>query len=215
MLVIAFIGAICAKIYNALELEIITFIDNSLYDIASATLFGSCAIIIAKIYGRFSSKLENISGNPTFCKEIKIVFYIFSVKSLWLYLALYLAGYIFFSKVNANALEEFYWLRTVMISYSILSLLGFIAIFCLNGAIFKHKIIKQKFVRYYLDFIAFSLLICTVLCLIHCAFGVEVDMDLVNLIYKFRINGANEIYAYSAGLVCISAALLIIGIAEK
>lgn len=40
-------------------------------------------------------------------------------------------------------------------------------------------------------------------------------MDLRNLIYKFRINGANEIYAYSAGLVCISAALLIIGIAGK
>lgn len=178
--IIAFIGAICAKIYNALELEIIAFIDNSLYDIASATLFGICSIIIAKIYGRFGSKFENISGNPTFCKEIKIVFYIFSVKSLWLYLATLFGWiYIFFSKLNANALDEFYWLRTVMIIYCILSLLGFIAIFCLNGAIFKYKIIKQKFVRYSLYFIAFSLLICAVLCLIHCAFGVEVDMDLV------------------------------------
>lgn len=186
VLIIAFIGAICAKIYNALELEIIAFIDNSLYDIASATLFGICAIIIAKLYGRFNSKLENISGNPTFCKETKIAFYLFSVKSLWLYLvALFGWMYIFFSQVNANSLDEFYWLRTVMISYCILSLLGFIAIFCLNGAIFKYKIIKQKFVRYCLDFIAFSLLICAVLCLIHCAFGVEVDMDLRNLIYKF------------------------------
>ncbi|WP_432633522.1 DUF2339 domain-containing protein [Brachyspira sp.] len=216
VLVIAFIGEICAKIYNALELEIIAFIDNSLYDIASATLFGICAIIIAKLYGQFSLKLENVSGNPIFYKETKIVFYIFGVKSLWLYLvALFGWMYIFFSQVNANSLDEFYWLRTVMISYCILSLLGFIAIFCLNGAIFKYKIIKQKFIRYCLDFIAFSLLICAILCLIHCAFGVEVDMDLRNLIYKFRINGANEIYAYSAGLVCISAALLIIGIAGK
>ena len=205
----AFIGAVCAKIYYILELEKMKFIGYSLYVIAGATLFGIFAIIVAKMYSRFIERQK-------FSKYTKIIFYIFSVKSLWFYLvALYGWQRIFFSQIDGIT----YWSVRILISYCLLSFIGFIVIFFLNEASLKHKIIKNKYPRYFLDFISLLFIICAVICIIHCAFGVEGDIsDSVRLgeyAYKFVINGVNELYAYSAALVCISVALLIIGIVGK
>lgn len=39
----------------------------------------------------------------------------------------------------------------------------------------------------------------------------DIDFD-TGFIYKFLVSGVNELYAYSAGLVCVSVALLVLGI---
>lgn len=62
--------------------------------------------------------------------------------------------------------------------------------------------------------IALFLLICAVIGAIHCAFGTQGDIAFGEggFIYRYALSGANELYTYSAGLVCVSVALLIIGI---
>ena len=59
------------------------------------------------------------------------------------------------------------------------------------------------------------LLICAVIGAIHCTFGTQGDIKFGEggFIYRYTLSGANELYAYSAGLVCVSVALLVIGIA--
>ncbi len=218
VLVIALLGSICAKIYYGLNVAEVAFISDNLYFVATAGAFGIFAIAVAKV--RFGANLItnqsayslDSGANPTnlmLPKALTYIFYLFSAKSLWFYiLALWGWSDIFFDTMPHLTQAEFYYAPRTIIAYCAFSLLGFAIIFCLNST----KI--PKILLYFLDFIALSLLICAVFGAIHCAFGTQGDIafDEGGFTYRYALNGANELYAYSAGLVCVSVALLVIGI---
>lgn len=223
VLIIALFGTICAKIYYALDINEMLFIDDNLYFITTAGVFGIFALAVAKV--RFGANLSlnqsvdsadsganppNLSANPMLPKALKYVFYLFSIKSLWFYI-LALVGWsdIFFDEMPYLTQAQFYYLPRVIIAYCAFSLLGFVIISSLNSTK------MPKILLYFLDFIALLLLICAVIGSIHCAFGTQGDIAFGEggFVYQYALNGANELYAYSAGLVCVSVALLTIGIA--
>ena len=216
VLIVAIVGAIIARIHYALDLEEVAFIAESLYFIAGAGIFGILAILCAKLNGALDSK-ANLSNFATKLgtnrtKALKYAFVLMGAKSLWFYaISLVLWGDIFFNTNDYISQAQFYYLAHTIFAYSALSLVGFVILFALNGEV--AKITANKFLRYVVDFIAISLLICAVIGVLHCAFGVNGDIVFDDgFTYKFATNGANELYAYSAGLVCVSVALLIIGI---
>lgn len=214
VLVIALLGSICAKIYYELNVAEVVFINDNLYFVATAGAFGILALVVAKV--RFSANLilnqADSSANPAnlmLPKALTYIFYFFSAKSLWFYiLALWGWSDIFFDTMPYLTQAEFYYAPRTILAYCAFSLLGFIIISALNST----KI--PKILLYFLDLIALLLLICAVIGAIHCAFGVNGDIAFGEggFTYKFALNGANELYAYSAGLVCVSVALLVIGI---
>lgn len=214
VLVIALLGSICAKIYYGLNVAEVAFVNDNLYFVATAGAFGILALVVAKV--RFSANLifnqADSSANPAnlmLQKALTYIFYFFSIKSLWFYiLALWGWSDIFFDTTPYLTQAEFYYAPRTILAYCAFSLLGFIIISFLNST----KI--PKILLYFLDFIALLLLICAIIGAIHCAFGVNGDIAFGEggFTYKFALNGANELYAYSAGLVCVSVALLVIGI---
>ncbi len=218
VLIIALLGSICAKIYYGLSIAEVAFINDNLYFVATAGAFGIFAIAVAKV--RFGANLVtnqsvdslDSGANPAnlmLQKALTYIFYLFSAKSLWFYiLALWGWSDIFFDTMPHLTQAEFYYLPNTMLFYCAFSLLGFAVIFCLNNT----KI--PKILLYFLDFIALFLLICAVIGAIHCAFGTQGDIAFGEggFTYRYALNGANELYAYSAGLVCVSVALLVIGI---
>lgn len=214
VLVIALLGSICAKIYYGLNVAEVAFIKDNLYFVATAGAFGILALVVAKV--RFSANLifnqADSSANPAnlmLKKALTYIFYFFNIKSLWFYiLALWGWSDIFFDTMPYLTQAEFYYAPRTILAYCAFSLLGFIVISVLNST----KI--PKILLYFLDLIALLLLICAIIGAIHCAFGVNGDIAFGEggFTYKFALNGANELYAYSAGLVCVSVALLVIGI---
>lgn len=222
VLIIALLGTICAKIYYGLDINEMLFIDDNLYFIATAGAFGIFALAVAKVrFGAnlslnlsadsadFGANLANQNANPMLPKALKYAFYLFSIKSLWFYiLALWGWSDIFFDEMPYLTQAQFYYLPSAIIAYCAFSLLGFVIISSLNSTK------MPKFLLYFLDFIALLLLICAVIGAIHCAFGTQGDIAFGEggFIYRYALSGANELYAYSAGLVCVSVALLIIGI---
>ena len=216
VLIMAIVGAIIARIYYAMDLKEVAFIAESLYFIAGAGIFGILAILCAKLNGALDSNANlanfatKLGVNRT--KALKYAFVLMGAKSLWFYI-IALGGWIgvFFGTIDYVSQAQFYYLAHTIFAYSTLSLVGFVLLFALNGEI--AKITANKFLRYAVDFIAIALLICAVIGVIHCALGVNGDIVFDDgFTYKFATNGANELYAYSAGLVCVSVALLIIGI---
>ncbi len=217
VLIIALLGSICAEIYYVLNVAEVAFINDNLYFIATAGAFGIFAIAVAKV--RFGANLVlnqadslDFSANPAnlmLKKALTYIFYLFSAKSLWFYiLALWGWSDIFFDTMPHLTQAEFYYAPRTILAYCAFSLLGFAVIFCINST----KI--PKILLYFLDFIALFLLICAVIGAIHCAFGTQGDIAFGEggFTYRYALNGANELYAYSAGLVCVSVALLVIGI---
>lgn len=199
--------------------------DQVFYFVFSGAIFGIlgiCVNIYAKKYLVSNTSLgdanlaKNTTTNPN--NIFTAIFCALGIKSLWDYVMLFivmLGSNGLSGSLSLYLVETEYWKYWLSI-FCVMAFIGFIIIFKLNSLISQYT--QKKLISFAMDFMSLALLVCSVIIGVHCIFGVDSDFlgsEVAGFVdYNFTVN-TNEQYAYSASLVCVSIALLILGILKN